>query len=42
MIPGPEEAREWRKAATAFNYRGQIHLNSNSDGFLLRKLSPKK
>lgn len=42
MIPGPEEAGEWKNGATAFTQRGQIHLNSNSNDFLLRKLGLKK
>lgn len=42
MIPGPEEAREWEKGASEFTYRGQIHLNSDSNDFLLRKLGLQK
>ena len=43
VIPGTETAEEWKKKeATAFHYWGQVHLNSNSDDFLLRKLGFKK
>lgn len=37
MILSRGEAREWKNGGTACTYWGHVHLNSNSNDFLLRK-----
>ena len=37
-----ETEREWGSGVVAFTHRGQIHLNTNSNDFLLGKLVCKK